>query len=216
MLADMKKMALNGKMVDVVSLSDYTSNPEAYLPSTTAIEFEDLALPIIGKYDQCPGISIGSTFSYVNLPNEDEKQNYTTTSDKFVDMSDVHTIGELMKKQEAVRNIEREVLTTPDNIYVCKRHKSDTPAMTGMKDAIDAKHMDISKYAKRFGPNYNNDRRKIEDDRISISMLERMGTKFDMKISLVFEDANPNVPNPMGDPITVVITGSGSEENDND
>lgn len=212
---DIKKMALNGKLVDVVSLDAYTSKPDAYVQNTTTIEVAGYALPIIGRYDRSPGISIGETFSYVNLPSDEEKEIYTTSSDKFIDMSNPKDIGDLMQKQEAVRNIEREILTTPDNIYVCKRNPTDTAAMTGMKDAVDAKKMDISKYAPRFGPNYNNDRRKLEDDRISMTMLERLGNKFDMKVSLVFEDANPNVPNPMGEPITVVITGNmGGEEDD--
>lgn len=212
-MLEMKKMGLNGKMVEVVPLSTYASNPDAYVQANTGIELEGFVLPLIGRFDQTPGIYVGSTFSYVNFPSQEEEANYSTKSDKFVDMSNVQDVTQLMEKQEAVRNIEREILTTPDNIYVCKRNPNDSPAMTGLKDSVDSKGMDISKYAPRFGSNYNNDRRKLEDENVSISMIERFGNKFDMKVTIRYENANPNVPNPMKEPVEVVITG-GVEEND--
>ena len=38
------------------------------------------------------------------------------------------------------------------------------------------------------------------------------GNAMDMKISMTFEDASPDVPNPMGKKVTVVLTGGNEDD----
>ena len=44
-------------------------------------------------------------------------------------------------------------------------------------------------------------------------MLKRMTDKLDIKITMIFEDASSDVPNPMGKKIVVDLTGSNNEDN---
>lgn len=209
MLGGMKKTQLNGKMCDVVSLQEYASNKDGYITGATAIEVGDYALPIIGKFDTAPGIYVGSAFSHFNLPDDTESQ-YNLSN--VIDMSNVSNIGELMEKQEAVRDLEREVLTNPDGITTPVIEENDSPAMKALKQAVLDKHIDINKYEPRFGSNFNNDKRTLDKSKISIQMLERMCKNLDIKASLVLEDTSPNVPNPIGHEISVELTGDMGEE----
>lgn len=213
MLTNMKKMKINGKMCDVASLEEYIANKDAYIQGSTVIEVDGYGLPISSKNDNKPGISIGSAFSHYRLPSEEEKSEYLL--ENAIDMSNVHDIGELMMKQEAVRDLEKEILTDPDNIFIPVINEDDSPAMKAVKEAIIEKHIDFDKYGHRFGANLNNDKRvvsKKDKKKISLPMIERLCTNLDIKASLVLEDASPDVPNPIGRTITVELTGKGEDD----
>lgn len=212
-MSNMKKVAVNGKMCDVVSLEEYCNNKDLYLTNSTLIECDDfdkpMLLPIINPYDkESYGIRIqsGNVFAEVNL-NCTEQQEEEYNPDNVIDLSKANSIKELMDKQDMIRDVEREIITTPDSITVPDISKDDEPAMKAIKMAITKKHIDLDKYAQRFGPNYNNDKRTILKNRISLQMLERMCDNLDMKATLIIEDANPDVANPIGDePIVVELT----------
>ena len=76
---------------------------------------------------------------------------------------------------------------------------------------IDVQNIDIDKYADRFGENFPNDKRKMKDDKITLFLLKRMAECLDMNVDLIISDKNPNVPNPIGMPIKVSLTGNGDE-----
>lgn len=210
MLSNMKKIKMNGKMCDVATLENYTSNRDVYIQGSTVIETDGYVLPMKPKFDEGVGIYVGSTFSYPTYPSENEKEKYSL--DNAIDMSNVKDIGELMKKQEAVRDLEKEVLTNPDDICIPVIGEKDTPAMKALKMAVLDKHMDINKYAHRFGANFNNDKRNLNKESISLPMLERMCSNLDIKATLILEDANSNVSNPIGRSIVVELTGEGEDD----
>ena len=79
--------------------------------------------------------------------------------------------------------------------------------MKAMKEAINLKHIDIDKYEPRFGPNFNNDKRLLKKDSITFRKLKDVCEALDMKATLKLEDANPNVPNPIGKKIAIDLTG---------
>lgn len=210
----MKKIAIDGRMCDVVSLEEYCRNKDLYLTSNTLIECEDggykRLYPIINQYDdRSYGIRIqhGSAFATINpVCTTEEEEMYNT--DNVIDLSKAEDISELMAKQDMIRDVERDIITSPDNITMPDINEDDEPAMKALKMAVRKKHIDLDKYSGRFGSNYNNDKRSLLKNRISIQMLDRMCSNLDMKATLIIEDADADVPNPIGDePIVVELTG---------
>lgn len=212
---DMKKAKLDGRFMTVVGLDEYRATPDSFPQLRTAIELPDLgvALPLMNKFDTSVGIYVGSgLFSKVNMPSAEKFEEYST--DKIIDMSDAKTMAELMEKQEQVRDIEYEMLTTIDNIFQPKISPDCTPAMRALKTAVIEKGIDINKYADRFGSNFNNDKRQYNKDSISMQMLERQCRGLDIKATLILEDSSPDVPNPIGRKIIVDLV-EGGEDNEN-
>lgn len=212
---DMKKAKLDGRFMTVVGLDEYRATPDSFPQLRTAIELPDLGvvLPLMNKFDTSVGIYVGSgLFSKVNMPNAEKFEEYST--DKIIDMSDAKTMAELMEKQEQVRDIEYEMLTTIDNIFQPKISPDCTPAMRALKTAVIEKGIDINKYADRFGSNFNNDKRQYNKDSISMQMLERQCRGLDIKATLILEDSSPDVPNPIGRKIIVDLV-EGGEDNEN-
>lgn len=207
---NMKRAKLNGKMYDVMSLEEYLGNISAYNPSFTAIETEEMIYPVNNQFTtNSVGINIGNTISYVVKPEDDKKQEYSSNSETVIDFSNTNNMKELIIKQAAIKNLEREILTSPDNLFKPKIHEDDAPEMVGMKQAIDLKDMDLDKYEPRFGSNYNNDKRLFDEKKktLSLNMIKRLCKNLDIKATLLLEDANPNVPNPMREVVSVDLTG---------
>lgn len=213
----MRKFAVNSKLYNVVSLDEYCENKELYPSTNTVIEYttpneQSMLFPIIAPYEKSYGIKVGQTFSYFNQPTEEDEKIYDP--DKVIDFAKVGNIKELIEAQDAVRDLEREMLTTPDDICSPIVGDNDEPAMVALKTAVLQKQIDLDKYEQRFGPNYNNDKRNLNKERISLQMLNRMCNNLDIKATLILEDASPEVPNPMGNPVTVELTRTRGEDND--
>ena len=211
----MVKINISGKMYSVVELDDYINNRDAYLQNQTAIRVDNMALPIVGMMDRRnPGIAINPNglFHRMNMPDNVEQSPYSM--DNAIDLSCSKNIAELMQKQEAVRNIEYEILTNADNIFKPPIGPDDSAAMRALKEAVIAKNIDLDKYEPRFGANYPNDKRLFYKDRVSIQMVERICNALDIKATLTLTDANPDVPNPMNTTISVDLTGAFEEEDD--
>ena len=83
--------------------------------------------------------------------------------------------------------------------------------MKALKQAINLKNIDIDIYADRFLENFNNDKRLLKGPAITSSKMKSICPKLDMKVTLTISDAHPNVPNPIGQDITVVICGDGND-----
>ena len=215
----MKKANIDGKLMDVVSLSEYTKNPDLYSTEYTAIEFDDInvVLPIKNKnqFDkQSPGVIIKSKglFHEVVLPKDEVMDKYSM--DHVIDLSDASSIGELMKKQQQIKDIEHDMLTTIDNKFQPKIGENDSPAMKALKTAVIEKGIDINKYAPRFKDNFGNDKRHFVKDKISMQMLERLCKGLDIRATLTLEDMNEDVPNPIGRQITVDLTDTEASNDD--
>ena len=157
-----------------------------------------------GKYEKGVGITVGALFSRITMPSEEERPQYSV--DNIIDLSNVNNIKELMKKQELVRDIEYEMLTTIESKFSPTISDDDSPAMKAMKTAVIEKGIDINKYADRFGSNFNNDKRQFGKKTISMQMLERLCKGLDIKATLTLEDKDAGVPNPIKRKITVDLT----------
>ena len=127
-------------------------------------------------------------------------------------MSNVSNMEELLRKQSQVRDIEKEILTSVDDITTPNISSLDSPEMKIVKQAIIKKHMDINKYADRFGSNFANDKRILKTNSITQKMMKRILSNIDVKATLILEDASPDVANPMGEKIEIVITDNLEDE----
>lgn len=207
---DMIKIDLCGRLYDAVPLEEYYANREGYTTNQTAIIVDGHALPIVNGNDINSRVGIcttpGHIFSKINLP-QTEEEFHEYTMDKAINLSNSRDIKELLEKQEAVRNIEYDMLTTVDNITIPRIGNTDTPAAKAIKEAVLCKHIDLDKYESRFGSNYPNYKRLLLKDAISIKMLTIMCDALDIRATLTLTDKNPDVPNPINRTIQVELTG---------
>ena len=202
-----KKMRINDRIYDVTSLEEYAKFKDAYIPQYTAIHDPEtnLVLPIKNRYEDGPGIVIGNGISYIDEPDEDEADNYLDS--EIIDFDNAKNIHDMMEKQRIVRTLERDILTSPDNIFTPKIFDDDSPEMKALKTAVLDKHIDLDKYEPRFGSNYNNDKRLFNKNNISLSMMKRMCEALDIEATLILTDKSSDVPNPIGRTIEVKLTG---------
>ena len=212
-MINFKKKTINGKMYNVIDMETCMKNNDIYDKSQTAVEVSidgnNYVLPFRNKTDTKPGIYEDGSLDFFCVPdggNEKEVKEYS--SDDMLDFSKCTTIAEIMEKQEILRDEEKEILANPDNIFVPTISEKDSPAMRGLKQAVIEKHIDIDKYQDRFGKeNFPNDKRKFKDNDITMFMMNRMNKALDIKATLILEDKNPNVPNPIGKKIAIDLTG---------
>ena len=111
----------------------------------------------------------------------------------------------MINKNNLVRNIEKDILTTKENIFQLVIGDNDTREMVAMKKAINSKQMDIKQYESRFDQ-YQNDLRLLKGESITLGKIISTCNNFDMSATLIIKDKNPDVPNPMGIEIKVDLT----------
>ena len=208
-MVNKKEILLNGKLYEVETLANYVKNPDAYLNGYIAIETVGYVLPVISNSDQGPGIIVrkSSPFSYTSVPVSELSDQYK--SENIIDYSKATSFKEFIETQNMVRKIEKDILTSPDNIYTPPEDPNDSAAMKALKQAVIDKHIDLDLYEPRFGSNYNNDKRIFTKNNISLPMLVRMCNALDIKATLTLEDQlndNGEVPNPMDNVISVELT----------
>ncbi len=206
----MKKMKIHDKMYDVTTLREYMENRDAYIPGYTAIQEDHtgIVLPVKSKTDTGVGIYVGDSVAYSTLPEDSDEYD----SNNIIDMDNIDSMKELMERQQAVRDLEMEILTSPDNIFSPTIFDDDSPEMKALKKAVLDKHIDLDKYEPRFGSNYANDKRLFNKHTISLAMTKRICNALDIEATLILDNKSGNVPNPMHEPIVVKLTGGDDDE----
>ena len=142
---------------------------------------------------------------------DSENNSYLINSDNVLDLTSSKNVNEYMKNQQILKEMETESLTSPDNIFVAPVSEDDNAETKALKEAINAKHIDIDKYGERFGKNFPNDKRGIREwKEISMKKLKSICDNLDMEVYIGIRDKqNGDVPNPMGITIEKVITKEG-------
>lgn len=218
---DLKTATIDGKIMDVVSEDKYRSEYETYtnpsLISSTAVEVSDqngvgYVLPFRGKTDDKPGIYPDGCIYFIKYPGEQEASQYRSDSVNMVDFSDVNNISQFLDKNRQIRDMETNVLTDADSIFTPPLNQDDSPEMRAFKQAIASKHMDINRYAPRFGDNYLNDKRILKTSSITMNKLIAMSKKLDIEVELTLRNSSSDVANPMDKPITVILTGNNDDK----
>lgn len=200
----MKKVEIDGKLYSVCDMNQYTENPELYTPKFTAIETNGVVLPIRNKStEEGAGIYYqpGAMCAIVQKP--ENKAGYS--SGNIIDFNDSKSISEIFEKQQIIRDIQDEIMTTSDNILSLKIGDMDTPEMKALKTAINAKHIDPKQYEDRFDQ-YQNDMRLLKGDSITLGKLISISKALDISADLTLRDRDGDAPNPMNQNITIDLT----------
>lgn len=205
-----KKAKIAETIYDVLSQAEFERNRDVYLrySKDIAIEGSDGNIyPIRTATDMRPGFYPGENPSddHFVLASEEDKEEYS--GENVINFSDSKSFREVIEKQDKLNRAERSILTTVDNITVPEVCENDTPFMKAIKTAIINKHIDLDKYGYRFGNNYPNDKRLLKKDDMTLVKGIVYANCLDFDIYTVIKDSNPNVPNPIGDPIVVKLTG---------
>lgn len=208
-----EKAKIADKIYDVVSFEEFSKNSDMYTNGFTAISEGDYVYPIRGKFDTVPGAYPTEPVVFFEDPKTDAERTMYSTSN-IINFSGNSSLRELIDKQNKLLSAERSILTTIDNIFVPDIGENDTPEMKGLKQAIIDKKVDLDKYEPRFGPNYNNDKRLLRRDSITMGKLKSLMGVLDMKGTLIIEDASPNVPNPIGHKIVIELHSDDTEGDD--
>lgn len=218
---NLKTSTIDGKVVDIISEEEYLAKYDVYnnssINSSTAVEVIDndgntFALPFRGRTDERPGIYPDGSVYFIKYPNNRLESSYNIANIEIIDFSDIKNINDFLEKNSQIREMETNVLTDIDSVFVPPISSSDTPEMKAFKEAVIAKHMDINKYAPRFGDNFLNDKRILKTNSITMNKLRDIGEKLDIEIELILRDKNPDVPNPMGKEVSTILTDSGGTD----
>ena len=221
-LINTKKGALDGRMYDIVEQSQYDSNRNLFGNTSTAIEYVDpdsgntYVLPFRNQSDDRPGIydmhPIGGGVYFTRLPqNEEEKSEYNKDNLEIIDFNNASTMSEMITMKQQLRELEADVLTDVDDVFLPTISVSDTKEMRALKEAVRKKKCDINKYADRFGDNFLNDKRIFRGNSITMNKLISISDKLDMKVEIIISDKDNDVPNPIGEEIHAVLTGEDDE-----
>lgn len=212
------KAAINGQVVDVIDYDEYSSNIDCYsCRNDVAIPVDmrgrEILLPVKGRYSSnvtLPGVYNAGCVDFLIYPDEAFAERYIPKD--FISMSNTDDIRELIKNGDAARKLDEPFITSPDSITCIPIKETDQPEMKGLKMALNAKNIDIDKYAARFGDNYPNDKRQLKNSNATLKIIKRFCENCDMEAILTFRDKNPDVPNPMNTEITVSLTDEIDEE----
>lgn len=200
----MKKVLLNGRLCSVSTISEYTDMVDVCNPKFTAIETEDNVLPIKNKTDEGPGVYYvpGGMCCRIVDPTEEEKDKYS--KENIIDYSKCETIGDVIQKENLVRDIENELLTNKDDIFQLSIGVDDTPEMIATKLAINAKNADVKQYEPRFDQ-FQNDMRLLKGKSITLAKMKSIYDKFDIEAELILRDRE-GCANPMNKEIKMNLT----------
>ena len=212
------KAAINGQVVDVVDYDEYSNHIDCYSGrNDVAIPVDmrgrEILLPVKGSYSSnvtLPGVYNAGCVDFLIYPDEAFVERYMPKD--FISMSNTDDIKELIKNGDAARKLDEPFITSPDSITCIPIKETDQPEMKGLKMALNAKNIDIDKYAARFGDNYPNDKRQLKNSNATLKIIKRFCENCDMEAILTFRDKNPDVPNPMNTEITVSLTDEIDEE----
>ena len=215
-----KLINLNGTQLGSFTLEHFKSNMAVLKDDDhCAVEIKrndkDYFLPIRTNFSNIdkPGVYCSDgKISMITYPNEEEENIYMPEGESVISFSDHNTLQSLSDaKRKLDESINKLLEVDSGDVYRPPLLETDSAEMRAMKECIIAKNIDLDKYKDRFGANYPNDKRKLKDDNITLNMISRMCENLDIKLDLVFTDANDNVPNAMNKVIRAnIIPGDGT------
>lgn len=212
------KSAVNGQVFEVVDYEDYRSNYDLYGGRTdVAIPYnyrgKDLLLPVKGSYtgsNVMPGVYNAGCIDFFITPEEALADRYIPKNS--ITMSNTDDIRDLIIAGDNAKKLDEDFITTPDNVTNIPIKPNDQPEMVCLKKALNAKHIDIDKYAGRFGDNYPNDKRQLKSTSATLNIIKRYCKNCDMEAILTLKDTSPDVPNPMNTEISISLTSDDIDE----
>lgn len=204
------KGSINDQICELVTREDLFKNLKNYQNNSYAVPSmvdDGIYLPVKGEYNNStlPGVYTLGNVALVEIrPEEIFRDKYIPKD--AVTMTNEDDIRELIKKGDAIKKLDEPFLTSPDNITKIPVKDSDQPEMRGLKMALNAKNIDIDKYATRFGENYPNDKRQLKNSNATLKIIKRFCDNCDMEALLIFRDKGEDIPNPMNTEVVVSLT----------
>jgi hypothetical protein len=207
-----KKAAIDGKVVDVIDYDEYFKNINSYKDRNdvvieTKYNDKDILLPVKGKRavnQSIPGVYNAGCVDFLVYPNEGFVDKYVAKD--IISMSNTDSIKDLIKAGDEAKKLDEPFITSPDNITNIPIKADDQPEMVALKTALNAKNIDIDKYAGRFSDNFPNDKRQLKNKSCTLNIIKRFCKNCDMEAVLILRDKNADVPNPMNREVMVVLT----------
>jgi len=209
---DLKKAKADNKIYEVVKEDEFVKAKSGFAGATLAVEQGEFFYPERNMEDALtkkPGIYDYETFFYYEKPTKPEDIEELSINN-IIDFNGKN-IKDIILSDKLLKDKEREILISSDNIDILTISDNDEPEMKGLKLAINAKKMDIDTYESRFGANFNNDKRLITKNTISMKKLKSICENLDINVKIVLEDSNDNVVNPIGKPIEIYLVNGESE-----
>lgn len=201
----MKKMQINNKIYNVVTMSEYVATQELYDEKFTAIQDHGIVLPIKQKTDVGPGYYIQSDSMVHTIVKPPEQDINKYSESNIIDYNNAKSIGDIMKNNNMLRDIQSEFITDDENILNLKITDDDTPEMKALKTAINYKQADKSQYEDRFDQYQNDMRLLTKGTSITLGKLISICSVFDISAELVLRDKE-GAPNPMNTEISIDLT----------
>lgn len=201
----MKKMQINNKIYNVVTMSEYVATQELYDEKFTAIQDHGIVLPIKQKTDVGPGYYIQSNSMVHTIVKPPEQDINKYSESNIIDYNNAKSIGDIMKNNNMLRDIQSEFITDDENILNLKITDGDTPEMKALKTAINYKQADKSQYEDRFDQYQNDMRLLTKGTSITLGKLISICSVFDISAELVLRDKE-GAPNPMNTEISIDLT----------
>ena len=203
---DIKKAIVDGVVMEVVTQEEFTrrkrfNDPE--LLRNTCIEQNGTVFPVMNSQvrERIAPYAV-SNVGFTKYYNQGNNEKYKS-EDTVIDFSDVESNKELIEKQNELRNAEITILTAANSdTYTPIYNDADSPALTLVKQCLQAKNVPLENYKGRFDTpcDFNNTIRLVTSEKnhtISIQKIKTIGEKFDIKFKLVAEDQEDS-PNAMG------------------
>ena len=166
-------------------------------------------LPYRGEYNEKannqPGIYSAGPLNFKVFPTkESDEENYKNIP--VITISSNDDIESILEKENVLSKLAEPWITSPDNITQIVIKDTNDPAMKLLKTSINAKHCDMDKYQSRFGQNYPNDKRQLNNDTVTLKIINRYCENLDMEAILTIRDKEPGVPNPLKEPISISLS----------
>lgn len=211
---DLKRAVSNGQVYEVLTEQEYFDEPNKYanrndIGILLKYKDSDVVIPLRSEDNATP-VSPGlyhapnSPIAFVKIPDDTVLHKYIP--EKIVSINNLSNVQEIINTSEEIRKLDEPFITTPDEITKIPIRPDDQPEMVCLKSAINAKNIDIDKYANRFSSNYPNDKRQLRNTSVTLNIIKRFCANMDMEAVLTLRDKSPDVPNPMGKEITVSLT----------
>lgn len=221
----MSKGVLNGNIYDIVSLEEYKkykntkdSSLENMAVETKTESGEEVILPVITdkQYSDnvlTPGVYPVGPISVLKYPREQDLKKYQKSNVNIINFSNNDSLEEILTKKESLRSFSEPWVTSTDSTTICPISEEDQPEMKAIKAALNAKHVDFNAYAPRFGQNFPNNKRQLNNNSATLKFIKTFCECLDLDAELTLKDKNPNVPNPMGKVIHVSLTDLAAPDN---
>lgn len=201
----MRKVRIGRSLYNVVDSNEYCQNPRGYNTKFTAVPVynSQYVLPINPRPNmQQPGVYFypNGMMGIVNKPQDYTNYMYSNV----IDWRSAANVQQVIQYNNALRNIQDDIITTSDNVLKLPICEEDTLVMKQLKMAINDKMIDKKQYEDRF-PQFQNDMRLLRGHSITLGKLISICAAFDIAVELTLKD-KPNAPNPIGSEYVVDLT----------